>query len=153
MAILPIRILIFFVFLLGGCASNEKVDAVKNPLNYLNGENYNTNRGDLNTPLYVPVPFPGARINKVTSIKGHIYSNEGVVFAPLNHIKLILVDSKNKAILETSSGAGGAFEFSGRIPNGNYRILIEEKRYKGQVGLEVKSYDIKDLKLVAKTKP
>lgn len=133
-----------------GCASKSDLDDVKSPLNYLNGEHYDVNPGALSTPYLLAIPAPGPRSNKISHIRGRLYIKEGLIFSPLNHKKLTLLDDQKRPVAEVMSGVGGEFEFSERIPNGKYSIQLNELNYEGEIEVALKTYEMNNLKIIAK---
>lgn len=141
---------LFFSFaLIVGCASDSTKEPPKSKLNYLNGEHYGTNV-NLQQPGIPILPEGIKRESKNSTISGSVVAKDGLIFAPLNHQTLALFDSKGKRMAKIMSGAGGAFQFQGAFPNGTYTIQILSKKYKGQIAIDLASYEMKDLKLVVK---
>ena len=121
------------------CVSTDSKKEPKSKLNYLNGEQYNSDSA-INVGG-VPVNLKFKQIEKDSTISGEIVVKEGLVFAPLNHQKLILKDLKGKKLVETESKAGGVFMFKYAVPNGKYTIEVDSKKYQGTLSFELKSYE------------
>jgi hypothetical protein len=165
------------LFLVLGCAtsSEQRDDSVKSKLNYLNGENYSlgypaqvvsrastANPGD--SPLVaggnetydgsVGVPlnlFQGKR-PRVTTVSGTVFLKQTDLPFPVSHKSLVLRASDGKVLQRTRTRADGRFTFEDYIPNGQYRVEVEDNQLSGGQNIEVQKYEHLNLKIQVQEK-
>ncbi|WP_413294948.1 carboxypeptidase-like regulatory domain-containing protein [Bdellovibrio sp. HCB185ZH] len=133
---LKIYFLLGLSLLLGACASNQEKQEMKNPLEVLNGQNYNAREDS----QLGGVPVTGTK-NKVTRIRGVILQGEGVAATPVKFISVRLLDDDGVTIANATSDIKGAFVLSGIFFNGHYVVEITSKKFKGATRVYVNRYE------------
>lgn len=136
----------YFVILLGILNSCTHGPATENksPLNYLNGENYQAN-----TTLG-PIPISVTRVVKNTKIRGQCFfknpkeNNLDDFKYPVKYKRIAIIKDGIKS-KETATDSQGYFEFNAIFNNGEYIITISDKDYKGQLTINVESYQLDNI--------
>jgi hypothetical protein len=138
---MKIYFLILVLIFTQSCTSSEK----KQPLNYLNGENYNhpEDPSFTDAPLFIPVGK-----NRITKLSGTVVSAQGLTRTPLKLQKVVL-KKDDKILGETVTGLDGSYYFSGIFVNGNYQLKVANEKYQGNLDFVINSYSHKDLTILA----
>ena len=137
----------FILCLLAGCVYGPKAEK-KNPLNVLNGENYEHTESGQSDHLVVPII---KRKERLTRISGHAETKHGIIGVPVKQLALGLYTGGGQLVLETTTDLHGDFIFSGIIRNGFYKIQSLLGKVAVTHELEVRDYDIADVSLVIPT--
>lgn len=142
-----IRNLVFivFVFVFVSCISKGPGKEVKSKLGYLNGETYG-GTNNIVPGAGIPVGYWDVK-NRTTTIKGSVVYKSNGMFFPLGNQKVYLKNKDGKTIQEVLVSSGGDFTFTGKIPNGEYKVVIGGKKYSGDTVIVVNEYMIKGVRL------
>lgn len=145
---LKASLLFFSLFVVAGCVTAGPNSEVKSKAGYLNGENYNVPQGIV-PGAGIPVGYWGQINNRTTTISGTVFHKSDSMLFPLGHQTVQLKNKKGEVLQEVQSDGGGVFTIAGPIPNGEYLLEVLNKRYRGSLNLDVKTHEIKNLKLQA----
>ncbi len=126
-----------------GCVYGPKAER-KTPLDYLNGENYETSAtGGID---HVVVPLI-KRKEKSSRITGRVLQGEGISQIPLRNLRLGLFAREGSMIQEATTDNSGNFVFVGVFHNGQYRIQILSTKYVAEQSFDLTSYAVDNLVL------
>jgi hypothetical protein len=126
---------------LAACVYGPKTDK-KSTLDYLHGENYETSAQG---PDHVVVPIIKTK-ERHTHIQGAVVIGESdTPEIPLRFVGLTVFSKENQRMASTSTDSDGKFSLGGVLANGTYTLRIESSKYRGELMVEINSYDVKDI--------
>ncbi|MBF0363180.1 MAG: hypothetical protein HQK49_19315 [Oligoflexia bacterium] len=153
-------LIMFLMFLLSiiivSCAYGPKQEK-KSPLNYLNGEHYQS-RVAVPVPIAgVPVPIPVVveRIEKNTVINGNVFLRNSDQFGDSDYpirFQKILLQKDSVTLAETTTNNDGAFSFSTPLANGTYTLVMANEKYtiEKKINVNIQSYSSEKVEMIAR---
>jgi hypothetical protein len=110
------------IFLFSACVYGPKAER-KSPLNYLNGENYESSPQGPDKMVVVMAK----RKDRTTRLRGRVVRKEGLVEVPVKQARVTLSNAEKATVAEARTDLNGEFALAGVIPNGRYRIAAESE--------------------------
>jgi len=115
-------------------------------LEALNGENYNTPKTAAVNP--VAVTFV-ERKQRSTTISGRLVRQESLVDVPMKNARLKIKNESGAVLEEVRTQLNGQFSFVGVYSKGRYQLELVHELYSAQLQVEVLSYTIENLLMIA----
>lgn len=151
---------IFVFFIFSACVHGPKDDRMTTAQAF-SGDSYNQGMdqtsGQAGVPGHSPVPPVSVaaipvleRKSPMVKLTGQVSFGEGISTTQLKNEKVVL-KSKDKVLAFGTTDGDGQFKILVNIPNGDYLLELDSKRYVGQTkvrvsGLEVPSLNIQAMK-------
>ena len=98
------------------------------------------------------VPVSMKRKHKDCKISGTVLLKGDSFITPLNRQKVKLINSDEKVVAEAFTQTDGLFKLQGIFPNGSYKLASNSENFVGELKIDIKSYEIHDLKIFATEK-
>lgn len=120
------------LFILAGCVTGPEKEP-KSPLNYLNGDHYQS------TVHAGPVPLVIERRDVPTTIAGEVRIGDGNFQRPARFVTVKLLRLERE-VASATTDEKGAFVFSGNIPDGEYVARVDAGPLGGRRTVVVRGY-------------
>jgi hypothetical protein len=125
------------IIAVSGCVFGKRSE-VKEPLDRLNGENYQSE--DSGMRLTTPVPIIiNNNYQRPTILRGEVRVGKGIEQFP-GKLALVEVLSDGKKVAEVNADSGGLFNIETVLKNGHYVLRATFKDRKGEIPITISKY-------------